>query len=162
MQITDIYANQLRFDVSHTTQGDPINIPKELLVSKFKVAYKHIKSGEIFIKTDEVKHIEVTGVDRSVAKLLAQQGHGASALQPLTILLDATPENIDLGNSITTELELNKDTQLTITVSDYYATGTVITNGKYSRLGFDLRATTFSRVPTTVTKPSDSLQKATK
>ncbi|WEG73496.1 hypothetical protein [Vagococcus intermedius] len=161
LSITNVYANQLKFDVTKTINGETIKIPNDILVSKCKVAPKFVKSGDKYVATDEVKHIEIIGVDSQLAKLLEQQGHAPSSLQSIVILLDATQENIELGNKLVAEIDGTQNESI-ISVHNYYATSKIIDTGRYQNIGFDLRATTATQVPITTTKSLDNSQKATK
>ncbi|HBI2045588.1 hypothetical protein ACFJX1_07770 [Enterococcus faecalis] len=131
--ILEVYANQLKLDVTQTTDGISVNIPIEILVAKSRVVNKFEKNGADFKETDIPKHVEITGVDATVAKLLTELKQPISSLQPLVILVDPTPENLEVAKRCEPEMILK--------VSDYYGTAKIVKRGQYSNLDFDLRAT---------------------
>jgi hypothetical protein len=131
--ILEVYANQLKLDVTQTTDGISVNIPNDILFAKLRIPNRFEKVGDNFVETNIPKHIEITGVDATVAKLLTELKQPVSSLQPLVVLVDPTPENLEVAKRCEPEMILK--------ISDYYGTPKIVKRGQYSNLDFDLRAT---------------------
>ncbi|EGO7851586.1 hypothetical protein FH943_002167 [Enterococcus faecalis] len=131
--ILESYINQLKLDVTQTIDGTSISTPNDILFVKLRIPNRFEKVGDNFVETNIPKHIEITGVDATVARLLTELKQPVSSLQPLVILVDPTPENLEVAKRCEPEMILK--------VSDYYGTAKIVKRGQYSNLDFDLRAT---------------------
>ena len=109
--ITGVEAEELKFDISRTLDGEGIVCPTELLVDQDKsyVTYVKYDTGEtrangtkIWKNTDEVKEIILTGKDYKLVQILEQNGAATDDLQDFKVIIypnEKTDALVELTNA---------------------------------------------------------------